>query len=133
MHCESGSETWGRAGSSSREGVAVAHSGNLEVAQRADDDARGRTPGQRRHSKGGRPYKRDFGQLDASAQSNFTDPESQIMNTSIEGFQQCYNAQTVVDEIHQIIVATNVEANTSAQGQLLPLFDEVNELGVVVT
>ena len=28
------------------------------------------------------------------AQSNFTDPESQIMKTSSEGFQQCYNAQT---------------------------------------
>ena len=28
MHCVSGSETWGKAGSSSREGIAVAHSGN---------------------------------------------------------------------------------------------------------
>ena len=49
------------------------------------------------------------------------------MNTSSEGFQQCYNAQTVVDETHQIIVATDVEANASDQGQLLPLLDEVSE------
>ena len=99
----------------------------LEAAQRAADDARGRTPGQRRNPKGGRPYKRDYGQPDASAQSNFTDPESQIMNTSTEGFQQCYNAQTVVDETHQLIVGTDVEANASDQGRLLPLLDEVSE------
>ena len=98
----------------------------LEAEQRAADDARGRKPGQRRNPKGGRPYKRDYGQPDASAQSNFTDPESQIMNTSSEGFQQCYNAQTVVDETHQIIVATDVEANASDQGQMLPMLDEVS-------
>ena len=99
----------------------------LEAAQREADDARGRKPGQRHNPKGGRPYKRDYGQPDPDAQSNFTDPESQIMNTSTEGFQQCYNAQTVVDETHQIIVATDVEANASDQGQLLPLLDEVSE------
>ena len=54
------------------------------------------------------------------------------MNTSIERFQKYNDAQTVVDEIRQAIVATNVEANTSDQGQLLPLFDEVSKLGVIV-
>ena len=68
-----------------------------------------------------------YGQPGPGAQSNFTDPESQIMNTSTEGFQQCYNAQTVVDETHQIIVGTDVEANASDQGRLLPLLDEVSE------
>ena len=77
----------------------------LEAAQRAGDDARGRTPGQGRNPKGGRPYKRAYGEPEPKAQSNFTDPESRIMNTSTEGFQQCYNAQTAVDEAHQIIVA----------------------------
>ena len=99
----------------------------LEAAQRGADDARGRKPGQRRNPKGGRPYKRGYGQPDPDAQSNFTDPESQIMNTSTEGFQQCYNAQTVVDETHQIIVGADVEANASDQGRLLPLLDEVSE------
>ena len=77
----------------------------LEAAQRAGDDARGRTPGQGRNPKGGRPYKRAYGEPEPKAQSNFTDPESRIMNTStFEGFQQCYNAQTAVDEAHQISV-----------------------------
>ena len=98
----------------------------LEAEQRAADDARGRKPGQRRNPKGGRPYKRDYGEPEPKTQSNFTDPESQIMNTSSEGFQQCYNAQTVVDETHQIIVATDVEANASDQGQMLPMLDEVS-------
>ena len=49
------------------------------------------------------------------------------MKTSTEGFQQCYNAQTVVDEAYQIIVATQVGAQASDQGQLLPLLAEGNE------
>ena len=99
----------------------------LEAAQREADDARGRKPGQDRNPKGGRPYKRAYGEPEPKAQSNFTDPESQIMKTSTEGFQQCYNAQTLVDEAHQIIVATDVEAQASDQGQMLPLLDEVSE------
>ena len=98
----------------------------LEAAQRAADEARGRTPGQGRNPKGGRPYKRAYGEPEPKAQSNFTDPESRIMNTSTEGFQQCYNAQTAVDEAHQIIVATQVQAQASDQGQMLPLLDEVS-------
>ena len=31
-----------------------------------------------------------------TAQSNFTDPESRIMKTSQEGFQQCYNVQWTI-------------------------------------
>ena len=65
----------------------------LEAEQRATDDARGRQPGQDRNPKGGPPYKRAYGVPDEKAQSNFTDPESSIMKTSSEGFQQCYNAQ----------------------------------------
>ena len=45
----------------------------LEARQRAMDDARGRKPGQDRNPKGGRPYKRAYGEPEAKAQSNFTD------------------------------------------------------------
>ena len=47
----------------------------LEAAARAADDARGRQPGQDRNPKGGRPYKRAYGEPDEKAQSNFTDPD----------------------------------------------------------
>ncbi len=99
----------------------------LEAAQRASDDARGRQPGQDRNPKGGRPYKRAYGEPDEKAQSNFTDPESGIMKTSNEGYQQCYNAQVAVDGDHQLVVSTDVTANASDQGGLPMLLDAVSE------
>ena len=90
----------------------------LEAKQRAADDARGRQPGQDRNPKGGPPYKRAYGEPDPKAQSNFTDPESSIMKTSSAGFQQCYNAQAAVDAEHQLVVATDLTANASDQGEL---------------
>ena len=99
----------------------------LAAEQRAMDDARGRKPGQSRNPKGGKPYKREYGEPDAKAQSNFTDPESRIMKTSSEGFQQCYNAQTVVDGDNQVVVATTVTDSASDQGQLIPMVDAVRD------
>ena len=106
----------------------------LEAAARAADAARGRQPGQDRNPKGGPPYKRAYGEPDEKAQSNFTDPESSIMKTSNEGFQQCYNAQVtvdaehqLVDAEHQLVVATDLTANASDQGELPVLLDAVKE------
>ncbi len=101
--------------------------GGLEAAQQAADDARGRQPGQTRNPKGRRPYKRAYGEPDEQAQSNFTDPESGIMKTSNDGFQQCYNAQAAVDAEQQLVVATDVTAKASDQGGLPGLLDEVRE------
>ena len=61
--------------------------GDLEAEQRGADDARGREPGRERNPKGGRPYKRAYGEPDGKAQSNLTDPDGAIMRTSLEGFQ----------------------------------------------
>ena len=97
----------------------------LESRQREVDAARGREPGPKRNPKGGRPYKRDYGEPEETAQSNFTDPESGIMKTSSEGFQQCYNAQVAVSGENQLIVATGVSSNASDQGWILPLVEEV--------
>lgn len=41
------------------------------------------------------------------AQRNFTDPDSRIMKTADGSFHYCYNAQAVVDEENQVIVATD--------------------------
>ena len=54
----------------------------LEAEQRAKDDARGRKPGQKRNPKGGHPYKREYGEPDETAQSNFTDPEGSSRATT---------------------------------------------------
>ena len=47
------------------------------------------------------------------------------MKTSTEGFQQCYNAQVVVDADHQMIVATEVGQQANDQGQLNAMLDRV--------
>ncbi len=73
------------------------------------------------------PYKRAYGEPEEKAQSNFTDPESGIMKTSNDGFQQCYNGQAAVDGDHQLVVATDLTANASDQGALPVLLDEVKK------
>ena len=78
-----------------------------------------------RNPKGGSPYKRPYGEPEAKAQENFTDPESRIMKTSTEGFQQCCNAQAAVDADHQMIVATEVGQQANDQGQLNAMLDRV--------
>ena len=93
----------------------VAAKERLEAAQREADDARGRRPEWER--QGGRPYKRAYGEPEDKAQNNFTDPDSAIMKTGAEGFQQCYNAQVAVDGEHQLIVATELTNNASDQGR----------------
>ena len=97
----------------------------LEARQREPDDACGRKPGQKRNPKGGRPYQREYGEPDGKAQDNFTDPQSRIMKTSADGFQQCYNAQLAVEGENQLIVAVEVSSNASDQGRLTPLVEAV--------
>jgi len=101
--------------------------GRLEARAREADDARGRKPGQDRNPRGGRPYSRAYGEPAEDAQDNFTDPESRIMNTSQEGYQQCYNAQVAVEGESQLVVATGVTESASDQGHLVKLLDEVEE------
>jgi transposase len=101
----------------------------LEERQKAEDDEAGRTPGDHKPGNGkkGRPFKRPMGKPEPKAQDNFTDPESRIMQTSTDGYQQCYNAQAVVDSESRIIVATTVSNNASDAGQLEPALDAVRE------
>ena len=60
------------------------------------------------------------------AQRNFTDPDSRIMKTSDRSFHQCYNVQAIVDERHQIIVASQL-TNQPADCPALPgMLDQVH-------
>ena len=53
-----------------------------------------------------------------SDQQNFTDPESRIMRTADKTFEQCYNAQIIVDSDSQVIVAEGVSQNSADVGHL---------------
>ena len=50
------------------------------------------------------------------------------MKTSSEGFQQSYNAQTVVEGENQLVVDVGVTNNASDQGQLIPMIDGAAEV-----
>lgn len=91
----------------------------LEAEQAAQDQAKGRKPDEEQSR-----YKRKFGEPNAKAQRNFTDPESRIMKTG-KGFEQCYNAQAAVEEGAQLIVAQTVGANAADNGYLTELVDGV--------
>jgi transposase len=60
---------------------------------------------------------------DATAQRNFTDPESRIMPDGANkgSFVQGYNAQIAVDAAAQVIVAAEVTQETNDKKQLLPM------------
>ena len=96
----------------------------LQAKARRFDDERGRIPGPQRNPRGGSSYKRPYGEPDPKAQTNFTDPESSIMKTSTEGFQQAYNAQAAVDGESRLIVAVNVTGNGSDAGRLEGMLDK---------
>lgn len=60
-----------------------------------------------------------------TAQRNFTDPQSRIMKTADGSFAQCFNAQAVVDDAHQVIIATDLN-NCAADSQtLIPMTEQV--------
>ncbi len=99
----------------------------LEDRQMAADQEAGRNGEDHKPGCGKKPYKRPMGEPKPTAQNNFTDPESRIMKTSTEDFQQCYNAQVVVDSEARIIVATTVSDNASDVGQLKPNLDALND------
>lgn len=99
----------------------------LKQRQAEADRGRGRQAGDDRKSpRGGRNFKRDFGEPDEKAQDNFTDPDSRIM-MSKGSFQQCYNSQIAVDEGSQLIVATGMTRNAGDNPQLLKLVDETQK------
>ena len=58
------------------------------------------------------------------AQRNFTDPQSRIMKTSDGSFHQCFNAQAVVDDRHQVIVAAEVTDCAADVGNLIPMTEQ---------
>jgi transposase len=56
------------------------------------------------------------------AQRSFTDPEARMMKTT-DGFHYAYNAQAVVDEYSQVVVAVDVTQQAGDVHQLIPMID----------
>lgn len=100
----------------------------VEERQAQADRDRGRHPedGQRRGDGAGRPFKQPFGVPQDKAQDNFTDPESRIMKLG-GSFEQCYNAQAVVDADSQLIVASGLGNNAADNEELVPMVEAVKD------
>ncbi|HET8669155.1 MAG TPA: IS1182 family transposase [Candidatus Saccharimonadales bacterium] len=100
----------------------------VEERQAQADRERGRHPedGQRRGDGAGRPFKQPFGVPQDKAQDNFTDPESRIMKLG-GSFEQCYNAQAVVDADSQLIVASGLGNNAADNEELVPMVEAVKD------
>lgn len=103
----------------------------LEQRQRDADIQRGRSDDDDRRPRdgdgnvtGGR-YKREFGVPEATAQDNFTDPDSRIMKRTGGGFDASYNAQTAVDDTAHIIVAAELSNHAADTHQLVPMLQAV--------
>lgn len=95
----------------------------LKARQAEEDRGKGRHEGDERKSpRGGRKFKREFGEPEDKAQENFTDSDSRIMKSK-GSFQQCYNPQIAVDDGSQLIVATGVTQSPGDNPELLKLLD----------
>ena len=92
------------------------------MTERAEKEQRTgkKTPG--REPKPPEPGPRDKDQV------NFTDPESRIMPTSENGWQQAYNAQAAVDMDSHLIVAGRLCQAPNDKEQLEPALDTIDTL-----
>lgn len=62
---------------------------------------------------------------DDKAQRNFTDPDARIMKSADGSFHYCYNAQTVADDGHQVIVATRLTNQSADAPAFASMLDEI--------
>jgi transposase len=89
-------------------------------AQRQRDEAEAAREAEGRARRGKAPQPIDP-TPEAKAQTNFTDPESKCMKQPNKGFNYSYNAQTVVDDMFQIIVAADVTGEANDKRQAGPM------------
>jgi DDE family transposase len=89
-----------------------------ERQRRAEAEAARQHLGTQRRGKAPKPVE-DI--PDDKAQTNFTDPELQIMRTNNKGWEYCGNAQASVDAAHQIIVACDVTVESNDTQQAAPM------------
>jgi transposase len=98
-----------------REKAEVAARERAEAAGKSDEEvtAAGRAAAERAKPK-------------PSAQRNFTDPEARMMKTN-HGFAYAFNAQAMVDEKHQVVLAGEVSDEAADVNQLVPMAEKTEE------
>jgi transposase len=89
----------------------------VQRRERAEAHAQRQASGKK---AGGRPPKPISETPHERAQTNFTDATSRIMKVSNKGFDYCFNAQAMVDQAHQIIVAAETSDAANDKEQAVP-------------
>src|SRR5207249_948426 len=89
-----------------------------ERQRRAEAEAPWARAGKKRPGKEPKPISEV---PDDKAQTNFTDPELKIMPQSNKSFEYAGNAQVVVDDACQIIVAFDVVLESNDKQQAVPM------------
>jgi transposase len=94
---------------------------DAERQRRAEADAQWERAGKKRPGKEPKPISEV---PDDKAQTSFTDPELKIMPQSNKSFEYSGNAQVVVDDACQIIVAYDVVRESNDKQQAVPLAEK---------
>ena len=89
-----------------------------QAARTAKEAATGRKPG-------GKPPQPPASGPRADDQINLTDEASRIMKVAGGGFEQCYNAQAVVDTESMLILAPHVTQASNDKEQVEPMVEKV--------
>ena len=100
----------------------------LEQEARAKAAAENEAKNAARAAEGKEPKSINLDEVkpEPQAQRNFTDPDSRIMKASNKGWDQCGNAQALVDE-SQLIIAADVTQQANDVQQVAPLLDQMDE------
>ena len=98
----------------------------LEAEARDRASAENESKNAARVAEGKEPKQVDLDQVrpEPKAQRNFTDPDSRIMPASNKGWDQCGNAQVLVDE-SQLILAADVTQQANDVQQVAPLLGQM--------
>ena len=64
----------------------------------------------------------------AQDQVNLTDDESRIMKVAAGGFEQCYNAQAMVDTESLLVVVADVSQDANDKQQIVPMLERLDTL-----
>ena len=74
---------------------------------------------------GGKPPKPPEAGPRADDQINLTDEESRIMKVASGGFDQCYNAQALVDTESMLVLVAHVSQDTNDKQQVAPMIKKM--------
>ena len=102
--------------------MTIAHGFRIKLKAREEKSARsGRKPG-------GKPPTPPSETPRAEDQINLTDDESRIMKVAGGGFDQCYNAQALVDTETMLVVVSAVTQAANDKQQVEPMLDKLKAL-----